>query len=272
MLLSIARLAKKHGIEPIKKYGQNFIFDETLCDKIVEHSGVNNASNILEIGPGPAGLTRSLLKINPHSLCVIETDARCLPLLEEIKQSYSVLDIRYADALKILLPQVNEEKIDIVANLPYNIGNQLLINWLYQLENVQSMTLMLQREVVDRIVSNHGNKIYGRLSVLCQILCDVTKCFDVSPQAFYPKPKIWSSVLHLKPKLILPSVDIRTKLEQITQHAFSGRRKMIKSSMKQIIPNIQDVLKHLSIDDQLRAENLSPQDYLKIAQNITANV
>ena len=272
MLPSIAKFASKHGITPLKKYGQNFIFDQSLCDKIVRQSAINKDSHILEIGPGTAGLTRSILSIFPKKLSVIETDARCLPLLEEIKQYYSSLEIIHADALKTMLSDVRSTlpstKLHIISNLPYNIGTKLLINWLYQIDNIQNMTLMLQKEVVDRIISLPNNKIYGRLSIICQLLCDVHKCFDVSPKAFYPEPKIWSSIVHLTPKTTRPSLKILTILEKITCHAFSNRRKMLKSSLKNIVPNIVDILDSNKINSNLRAENLSPDDYLRISISI----
>jgi len=266
MLPSIAKLASKHGIAPLKKYGQNFIFDESLCDKIVKYSQISSSSDILEIGPGPAGLTRSILKASPAKLTVIETDSRCLPLLEEIQSFYPALEIKHEDALKIKLSDItnNNHKLDIISNLPYNIGSPLLIGWLHQNQHVNSMTLMLQQEVVNRIVSPHGCKVYGRLSVICQAICHVEKCFDVSPKAFYPEPKIWSSIVRLVPKDDIPSKDVLMKLEQLTMHAFSGRRKMIKSSLKRFVPNIVEILNKLEIDTSLRAENLSPNDYLQI--------
>lgn len=268
MLLSIAKLASKHGIAPLKKYGQNFIFDESLCDKIVKFAQIDKSSNVLEIGPGPAGLTRSILKSAPGSLCVVETDIRCLPLLEEIKDSYPLLEIKYGDALKVPLSEINSDKVDIVANLPYNIGSQLLTNWLCQIEHVNSMTLMLQKEVVDRIIASNNSKIYGRLSIFCQIFCEVEKCFDVSPKAFYPEPKIWSSIVRLVPKQNFPGAAVRDRLEQITQAAFSARRKMIKSSLGKVAPNIAEILHTLNLDQSLRAENLSPQDYINIAKAV----
>ncbi len=267
MLPSIAKLASKHGISPLKKYGQNFIFDESLCDKIVNYANINADSSVLEIGPGPSGLTRSILKSLPKKLTVIETDSRCLPLLEEIQESYSFLEILHDDALKTNLDDIlSNSKLDIISNLPYNIGSQLLINWINQIANVNSMTLMLQREVVDRIVSLPSKKSYGRLSVICQISCDVNKCFDVSPKAFYPEPKIWSSIVRLVPKSTQPTKEVMLQLEKVTHFAFSGRRKMIKSSLKQLRPDIEDILGVLKIESSLRAENLSPEDYLKIAE------
>ena len=130
------------------------------------------------------------------------------------------------------------------------------------------MTLMLQKEVVDRIIAKPGIKSYGRLSVICQIVCKITKCFDVSPKAFYPEPKIWSSVVRLEPKKNAPSLQLLTTIEQITNLAFSGRRKMIKSSLKALSPDILPILEKLSIKESLRAENLSPDDYLALAKAI----
>jgi 16S rRNA (adenine1518-N6/adenine1519-N6)-dimethyltransferase len=270
-LPSIAKLAAKHGIIPLKKLGQNFIFDETLCDKIVKASGLQEENIALEIGPGPAGLTRSILNASPKQLTVIEMDARCIPLLEEIKAVYPNLTIKQADALKVNLSElVTNEKVTIISNLPYNIGSILLTSWLLQSEKINSMTLMLQKEVVDRIIAKPGIKSYGRLSVICQIVCKITKCFDVSPKAFYPEPKIWSSVVRLEPKKNIPSLQLLTKIEQITNLAFSGRRKMIKSSLKALSPDILPILEKLSIKESLRAENLSPDDYLALAKTILA--
>jgi len=268
-LPSIAKLAAKHGIVPLKKLGQNFIFDETLCDKIVKASGLQDGNIALEIGPGPAGLTRSILKTSSGKLTVIEMDARCSPLLEEIKTVYPNLIIKQADALKVSLSEiVTDEKITIISNLPYNIGSVLLTSWLLQSEKINSMTLMLQKEVVDRIIAKAGTKSYGRLSIICQIVCKIIKCFDVSPKAFYPEPKIWSSVVRLEPKENTPSLLLLTKIEQITNLAFSGRRKMIKSSLKALSPDINTILEKLSIKESLRAEDLLPEDYLALAEAI----
>ena len=265
--MSIAKLASKHGIAPLKKLGQNFIFDESLCDKIVKASGLQKGDLALEVGPGPAGLTRSILNIFPKELIVIEMDQRCIPLLHEIKTIYPALRIKQADALKVDLSDLEiHDKINIISNLPYNIGSVLLISWLHQSPMINSMTLMLQKEVVDRIVAKPGTKAYGRLSVICQIVCNVAKCFDVSPKAFYPEPKIWSSIVKLEPKETVPNQKLLLKIEEITNIAFSGRRKMIKSSLKALSPDLSSILQKLSIEDTLRAENLSPNDYLALAK------
>ncbi len=267
MLPSIAKLATRYNITPLKKYSQNFIFDETLCDKIVKQALIDHKSHILEIGPGTAGLTRSILKAFPTKLTVVETDSRCLPLLEEIKNIYPSLEILYNDGLKINLMKISKNtKLNIIANLPYNIGTKLLINWIYQIECVKNMVLMLQKEVVDRIVAPIGTKVYGRLSIICQLVCKVEKCFNVNPKAFYPKPKIWSSIVRLIPRKNIPSDELLKKTGQVTLKAFSGRRKMIKSSLKQLFPNIEMILALLGINQSLRAENLTPEDYLQIAK------
>lgn len=272
MLPSIAKLAEKHGIKPLKKFGQNFIFDESLCDKIVQFSKINKESYALEIGPGPSGLTRSILKSKIDNLTVIETDERCLPLLEEIKLTYPNLRIIHNDALRMPLKNLfTGKKLDIISNLPYNIGSPLLLGWLNQIEYINSMTLMLQKEVVDRITSPPNSKSYGRLSIICQIMCNVEKCFDVSPKAFYPSPKIWSSIVRLVPKdevnKKMSGGSIK-RLEKITALAFSGRRKMLKSSLKSLSSDIEKLLRDLDIDPELRAENLSPESYLKIAKTL----
>ena len=243
MLLSIAKLASKHGIAPLKKLGQNFIFDENLCDKIVQYSSINPDSSVLEIGPGPAGLTRSILKAKPNKFTVIETDFRCIPLLKELQESFPFLEIKHKDALKTSLKEFSKTNLDIISNLPYNIGSQLLINWLGEIKHVSSMTLMLQKEVVDRIISKPNSKSYGRLSVICQIICNTYKCFDVSPKAFYPEPKIWSSIVRLIPRPNQSSKKVINQLEKITRLAFSGRRKMIKSSLKSLDSDIDNILK-----------------------------
>ncbi len=269
MLDSIAKLAAKHGIVPVKKFGQNFIYDDSLCDKIVRFSEITSESTVLEIGPGPAGLTRSILKISPKKLTVIEMDARCLPLLREIKDYYKVLEIINKDALKVNLSEIAEEgKLDIISNLPYNVGTQLLTNWLSQLDRIKSMTLMLQKEVVDRIIAPINSKTYGRLSVFVQIFCHASRCFDVGPKVFYPQPKVWSSVVRLVPREAVPDSQIVKNLEHITRFAFSGRRKMIKSSLSGLVNNIVELLGKLDIDPSCRAENLSPEEYLRLAREL----
>ncbi|EEC02116.1 ribosomal RNA adenine dimethylase, putative [Ixodes scapularis] len=276
MLPSIAKHAASHQINPLKKYGQNFIFDSSLCDKIVHASNLAENSRVLEIGPGTGGLTRSILQKKPESLTVIETDERCIPLLNEIKEYYPNLNIIKQDALKINLTDLSYDivnssksidyKVTIISNLPYHIGTELVIRWLKEARLINNMTLMLQKEVVERICAMPSTKAYGRLSVICQLIAKVEKCFDVAPTAFYPPPKVYSAIVKLIPLENPPSIALINKVEQITKLAFAGRRKMIKSSLKNLVPNIHEVLTQLKINDNYRAENLTPQDYLRIAE------
>ncbi|CAK6507496.1 16S rRNA (adenine(1518)-N(6)/adenine(1519)-N(6))-dimethyltransferase RsmA [Rickettsia helvetica] len=300
MLPSIAKHAASHQINPLKKHGQNFIFDSSLCDKIVRASNLAENSRVLEIGPGTGGLTRSILQKKPESLTVIETDERCIPLLNDIKEYYPNLNIIKQDALKINLTDLSYDivtsvgfahkkrgakkpnrratsndigesksidyKVTIISNLPYHIGTELVIRWLKEARLITNMTLMLQKEVVERICAMPSTKAYGRLSVICQLIAKVEKCFDVAPTAFYPPPKVYSAIVKLIPLENPPSITLINKVEQITKLAFAGRRKMITSSLKNLVPNLHEVLTQLKINDNYRAENLTPQDYLRIAE------
>lgn len=268
MLQSIAKHAASHQIHPLKKHGQNFIFDSSLCDKIVRASGLDENSNVLEVGPGTGGLTRSILQKNPKLLTVIETDERCIPLLNEIKEHYPKLNIIKQDALKLNLNDLKLGKLSIISNLPYHIGTELVIRWLKEASLVTSITLMLQKEVVERICAKPSTKAYGRLSVICSLITTVEKCFDVAPTAFYPPPKVYSATVKLTPLENIPSRDLISKVELITKMAFAGRRKMIKSSLKNLTPNISELLAKLDISDNCRAENLTPNNCLSLASLI----
>lgn len=269
ILPSIAKHASKHGIIPLKKYGQNFIFDNSLCDKIVRVSGLKTGDMVLEVGPGTAGLTRAILVCRPASLTVIETDVRCIELLEEIKSLYPNLHIIHGDANKYDISSLEHKKLTIISNLPYQIGTELVINWLKKSKFLNSMTLMLQKEVVERICGKVGTKSYGRLSIICQLICSVEKCFDVSPGAFYPAPKVHSAIVKLVPFTTSLSPELIEKVELITRLAFGERRKMIKSSLKKLPVSVEKLLTELQINPTSRAENLSPQDYLSLAKLFT---
>jgi 16S rRNA (adenine1518-N6/adenine1519-N6)-dimethyltransferase len=270
-LPSIAQHASKHNIIPLKKYGQNFIFDSTLCDRIVRASGLEHGSVALEIGPGTAGLTRSILKCSPKVLTVIETDERCIPLLKEINDLYPNLVVKKEDGLKFALSDLGSDKINIISNLPYQIGTELVIRWLKNAHLIHSMTLMLQKEVVDRMKAKPSTKEYGRLSVICQVTSVVEKCFDVGRQAFYPSPNVDSSIVKLTPLPTILEPELLSIIEHITRLAFGGRRKMIKSSLKPIISIIGDGFTELNINESCRAEDLLPKDYLSLGRLLQSN-
>ncbi len=270
-LPTIAQHAKQHGINPLKSLGQNFLFDFSLCQKIARTAKIQENDIVIEIGPGTAGLTRAILENNPQKLIVLEKDQRCISLLEEIKTIYTNLEIMECDALQISVKEILKlqnldpnTKVKILANLPYNIATTLILNWYKELENIEIINVMVQKEVAERISSIHGNKIYGRLSVISQLLTNTSILFDVSPDAFYPKPKIWSSIISLKPMKNRPSRKEIEKLEQITAASFNMRRKMLRSSLKQVVPS--SIMETLDIN--LRAENLAPNDYLEIVRKL----
>ncbi len=272
-LPSIAQHAKKYGIVPLKKYGQNFIFDSSLCDKIVRASELAESEVALEIGPGTAGLTRAILKKSPKLLTVVETDTRLLPLLAEISSHYPNLRIIHGNALEFDLAELTRstgQKVHIIANLPYQIGTKLLINWLKTAHLISGITIMLQKEVVERLLASPHNKEYGRLSVICQLTCLVKKCFDVSPQAFYPAPKVKSAVVRLVPRGNGERLDSQTfhNVELITMAAFGQRRKMIKTSLQQLVSGVDNLLESASIEPSMRSENISPQAYLALAKSL----
>ena len=275
ILLSTKDFVDKYQLMAKKALGQNFLLDGNITDKIVRLSmeaqglSVLNEECFAEIGPGPGGLTQAVLRQNPKSLTVVEMDERCLQILEEIKSFYPQLQIINGDALKVDWKgkAEREGKYHIISNLPYNISVVLLTGWLAGIECFKSLTLMFQKEVGDRILAKPGSKDYGRISVISQLQCEVRKLFDLPPTCFVPAPKIWSSVLLFQPRENAISVGLLTKVEELTALAFGQRRKMIRQSMKSVT-NLAEILSELSIEPTLRAEDLTPEDYLNIAKRL----
>lgn len=257
-----------HDLRAEKSLGQNFLLDLNLTDKIARLAcNFHDMANIhvLEIGPGPGGLTRAILSQEPKAVTAIEFDPRAINALQSLREvSGGVLDIIHEDALKADLTGMSDAPRAIIANLPYNIATPLLIGWLEQIHTdpraYDFMALMFQKEVGDRITAAPGSKAYGRLSVLSQFLCETKKLVELPPGAFTPPPKIKSSVIYFKPRELPEKPDFKV-LETITAAAFGQRRKMLRSSLKDYLP----VLEGLGIDPTLRAENLSVDDYIRIA-------
>lgn len=275
MVLSTKEFVEKYGLMAKKTLGQNFLLDANITDKIMRLSlkeqNIVDASGekYIEIGPGPGGLTQAVLRQNPSKLTVIEMDERCLNILEEIKAFYPQLDIVSGDALKFDWDKYieREGKSHIVSNLPYNISVVLLTNWLVQIDKFKSLTLMFQKEVGDRILAVPGTKDYGRISVISQLQCEVIKLFDLPPTCFVPAPKIWSSVLLFKPKAEAHRKELLDKVEMLTGLSFGQRRKMIRQSLKSV-KGIFEIFEELNINPELRAENLTPEQYLDIAKRL----
>jgi len=258
---------EKHGLATKKALGQNFLLDLNLTGRIARAAGDLGACTVIEVGPGPGGLTRALLMHGAKKVIVIERDARCLPALAEIGAHYpGRLDIIEGDALKTdFAALAGGEPVKIVANLPYNVGTQLLVNWLEAdpwPPYYQSLTLMFQREVAERIVAVPGDGAYGRLGVLAGWRTVARIQFDVPPQAFWPPPKVTSSVVHIEPRTEPIAVDGK-RLSLVTQHAFGQRRKMLRQSLKPL--GGQALLDAAGIDGARRAETLSIEEFCRLA-------
>jgi 16S rRNA (adenine1518-N6/adenine1519-N6)-dimethyltransferase len=257
----------KHGLDALKSLGQNFLLDLNVTQKVARAAGRIDDATIVEIGPGPGGLTRALLALGARRVVAIERDRRAIPALAEIGAHYpGRLEIIEGDALLIDPAQFKrpDEPLKIVANLPYNIGTQLLVNWLTGPWPPfwQSLTLMFQKEVGERIVAGPDDDHYGRLGVLAGWLTHAEMMFDLSPQCFTPPPKVTSTVVHLEPRAKpLPcSLD---KLEKVTAAAFGQRRKMLRQSLKPI--GGEKLLHEAGIDPSRRAETLSIEEFCRIA-------
>ena len=263
-LPTIKETLKKNNVKINKSLGQNFLFDLNLTDKIVKNSEPI-CPTVIEIGPGPGGLTRSILKKKPNVLYTIDKDKQSEKMLTDIKKIYrDNLIIITDDALHYPIWELGDSPRQVIANLPYNTGTKMLTSWLKHIQHFDLLTLMFQKEVADRIIAKPGSKNYGRLSILTNWLTKSKKLFDIPSEAFIPRPKITSSVIQLKP-LHKPLYDVSFEsIEKITQMAFSQRRKMIKTSLKKV--NGQIILKELNISPNLRPENLSIIDFCKIAE------
>lgn len=266
-LPSLTQVVKTHQLLTKKSLGQNFLLDLNLTDRIARAAGALEGQTVLEIGPGPGGLTRALLLNGAEKVIVIERDARCIPLLEELKAvSDGRLFIIEEDALVVDEPQLFEQygvssPVKIVANLPYNIGTELLFKWLENLEYFSSITLTLQKEVVDRITAAPGTKARGRLSVMSQWLCHAEKQFDISPAAFYPPPKVTSAVVRLTPRSA-PIAEVSFQyLSLICKMAFGQRRKTLRSSLKQLNIVSEQLFQMAEIDSNARPEVLTLEQW-----------
>ena len=257
---------QRHGLDAKKALGQNFLLDLNLTQKIARTAGPLDDVTVIEVGPGPGGLTRAILALGAKKVVAIERDARCLPALAEIGAHYpGRLEVVEGDALKVDFEALADGPTRIIANLPYNVGTQLLVNWLLPGRWPpfwQSMTLMFQREVGLRIVAGADDDHYGRLGVLCGWRTKARLAFDVPPQAFTPPPKVTSTVVHLE--LVADPIPCSAaSLEKVTQAAFGQRRKMLRQSLKPL--GGEALLARAEIDPQRRAETLTVEEFCRLA-------
>jgi len=260
-----------HELTAKKSLGQNFLFDLNLTRRIARAAGSLENTTIYEVGPGPGGLTRALLTEGAARVIAVERDTRCIPALEEIARAYpGRLEIVQADALALSEDRLLKgEPVRIAANLPYNIGTALLVKWLTSEAWPpfwQSLTLMFQREVAERIVAKPDTEAYGRLSVLAQWRAKPKILFDVARQAFTPPPKITSAIVRLEPMAEPAAPCALRDLEKVTEAAFGQRRKMLRQSLKQIAPDAEALLTAAGIDPTRRAETLSISEFAALAR------
>ena len=263
-----------HGLSARKALGQNFLMDLNLTGKIARRAGDLSACDVLEIGPGPGGLTRALLLEGARHVVAVERDDRCLPALAEIAAAWPRrLTVLAADALGLdPLPHLTPP-VRIVANLPYNVGTELLVRWLTPAEWPPfwtSLTLMFQKEVAERIVARPGSKAYGRLSILVAWRADARIAFEIPPQAFTPPPKVTSAVVHIDrldaPRFLAdPAV-----LTRVVALAFGQRRKMLRASLKPLGPDVETLLAAAGIPPTDRAEQVALEAFCKLARLVEA--
>ncbi|MBF9037035.1 16S rRNA (adenine(1518)-N(6)/adenine(1519)-N(6))-dimethyltransferase RsmA [Rhodobacterales bacterium LSUCC0246] len=264
-----------HNLRAKKSLGQNFLLDLNLTTKIARIAGDLSACDVLEIGPGPGGLTRGLLAEEARRVVAIEKDARCLPALAEIAAAYpDRLTVLNDDALAVDWAAHLKPPIRIVANLPYNVGTELLIRWLIPPvwpPQWSSLTLMFQREVAERIVAREGSKAYGRLAVLAQWRCEARIALNLPPEAFTPPPKVSSAVVHLT-ALEAPKFPADQKvLERVVAKAFNQRRKMLRASLKGLCPDIEDRILAAGLRPTDRAETVSLEGFCALTRAVAAD-
>ena len=254
-------------IKAKKSLGQNFLIDDEIIEKIVNYTKIENKI-VLEIGPGTGNLTNSILKKKPKELCVIEKDN---DLVEELKNKFQdKIKIIHNDVLKVQENKLFKEKAIVFGNLPYNISTEILSKWISNFNNYfwfESLILMFQKEVAERIVGNYSSSNYGRLSILSNWKLSIKKICDVSPISFYPKPKVYSSVLFFEPKKNYYKIKDLKNLETVTRVFFSNRRKMIKKPFNKLFNGNKKILEKYKIDLNLRPQNLDYETYYKLTKD-----
>ena len=263
-----------HGLAAKKSLGQNFLLDLNLTGRIARAVGSLENETVYEIGPGPGGLTRALLAEGARVIAV-ERDERCLPALGEIAEVYpGRLEIISADALELDETQILHERnislpIHVAANLPYNVGTALLVKWLTSQTWPpfwKSLTLMFQREVADRLTAKPGTEAYGRLSVLLQWRARAKMLFAINPRAFVPQPKVTSALVRIEPLAEPTAPALLADLEKVTAAAFGQRRKMLRQSLKTLVPDAEALIRAAGIDPETRPEQLSVTQFAALAR------
>ena len=253
-------------IKAKKSLGQNFLIDREILEKIVSTADIAN-KEVLEIGPGSGNLTTYILKQKPKKLYVVEKDDDLAVLLKE--KFDNKIEVINDDILKISEDKISDQKLIVFGNLPYNISTEILSKWILNISSnfwFESLTLMFQKEVADRIISEFNSSKYGRLSILSSWKLNIKKIIDIKPQSFSPRPKIDSSLLLFTPKENFFKLKDPKNLEKITRIFFSQRRKMLKKPFNQVFANGKNVAEKFNIDLNLRPQNLEPETYFKLVK------
>lgn len=268
----LSDVIRTHQLSAKKALGQNFLLDLNLTAKIARQAGDLSGCDVLEVGPGPGGLTRGLLAEGARRVLAIEKDARCLPALDQIAQAYpGQLQVINGDALEVDPLAHLTPPIRVAANLPYNVGTELLVRWLTPPSWPpfwQSLTLMFQREVAERIVAQPGGKAYGRLAVLAQWRSDPKIVMDLAPEAFVPAPKVRSAVVHLDALDAPRFAADPLVLNRVVAAAFNQRRKMLRAGLKGLAPDIEDRLRAAGIKPTERAEQVPLEGFCALAREL----
>ena len=262
-LPSLRETLDAHGLSAKKSFGQHFLLDLNVTRKIVRLAGPFEGRAVIEVGPGPGGLTRAILESDAGKVVLVEKDPRFIPLLSELDDGSGRLTIVEGDALNVREAQLTEGPTHLVANLPYNVGTPLLIKWLTGPWTPCALTLMFQKEVAERVVAAPGDDAYGRLAVITQAVAEARIVMHLPAAAFTPPPKVASAVVHLTPLADRPAPERLKKLERVTAAAFGQRRKMLRSSLKQL--GGAALCEAAGIEPDARAEVIDIAGFLRLA-------
>lgn len=263
---SLRETIDTHGLATRKSLGQHFLLDRNITDKITRLAGPLDGKTVLEIGPGPGGLTRSLLESGAANVVAVEKDSRCLEALQALVDvSAGRLSLVDGDAMTIDETTLCPAPVTIVSNLPYNISTQLVYKWLDNPEHFDSLTLMFQKEVADRLTASPGSKAYGKLSVLTHWHWHAEPVYPVPPRAFVPPPKVDSTVVRLTPRTKPLCLADPAALKTICNAAFNQRRKMLRASLRPVCDDPESILEAAGIDPTRRAETLTTEEFCSVS-------
>ncbi|HEX2943413.1 MAG TPA: 16S rRNA (adenine(1518)-N(6)/adenine(1519)-N(6))-dimethyltransferase RsmA [Rhodopila sp.] len=255
----------RHGLAARHALGQHFLLDGNLTDRIVREAGPLHGRHVIEVGPGPGGLTRSLLRSDAASVTAIELDRRAIGAVQELAETAGGrLTVLEADALAVDCAEMVPAPRQVIANLPYNVASPLLVGWLRQAAAFERLTLMFQQEVAERICSEPDCAAYGRLSVLAQWICEARIVMRLPPAAFTPPPKVWSAVVSLIPKATQPDSATFARMEALTAAAFGQRRKMLRGALRAV--GGETLLARAGIAPDRRAETLSVAEFVRLME------